>query len=324
MAKKINVILAAAVFLAACAEIQTRRESPDAKSSRSGEVNDFAGQQGDRRDGREPAPEGETGSVPAPTLSREELKVAVILGPGGYKAFAHAGVLKELKKNNIPIHGVVGIEWGALIGGLFAQRGQINEAEWKLYKLEKLDLNNSGFFGSKKEPNNMKVLEGFLRANLDVRDVSRASLPFFCPSLSTRQGTMSWQDRGPMWQAVAHCLAYPPLFLPQNSMAAALFSLDEVVDRLKSAGYNIIILVDVLGGGNLFDNAKLKDDYASAVLWSEARREIWRAKSRVTDVIDVNTAGSHLSDFSSRKMLVTAGEAAGDRAAKQLAGKYGF
>lgn len=68
----------------------------------------------------------------------------------------------------------------------------------------------------------------------------------------------------------------------------------------------------------------LKEDYATATLWIEARRMLWQAKAKVTDVIDVNTRGVHLSDFDSRKLLVTAGEAAGEKAAKELTKKYGY
>ncbi|MCB0349622.1 MAG: hypothetical protein KDD38_00465 [Bdellovibrionales bacterium] len=253
-----------------------------------------------------------------------EQKVAVILGPGGYKSFAHAGVLKELNRKNIPIHKIVGIEWGALVAGLYAQRGQINEAEWKLYKLERLDLNSTGFFVRKKESQSIKVLTEFLRTNLDLKDISKSSIPFFCPSLALTQGTLIWQERGLMSKAVENCLSYPPLFNPVQPYVAALFSLDSVITRLKNEGYTAIILVNVLGDGNLFDNPMLKEDYATAILWNEARRSLWAAKSRVTDVIDVNTRGVHISDFESRKLLVTAGEASGEKAAKELATKYGF
>ena len=51
---------------------------------------------------------------------RSEKKVAIILGPGGVKTFAHTGVLQSLKKAGIPIDYVIGVEWGTLIAGLYA------------------------------------------------------------------------------------------------------------------------------------------------------------------------------------------------------------
>lgn len=313
---KLFSLVALSLILTACAQMSSRTGSPHkypnaAKNQQ--ERDDFSGEDASSRV-----------AVPNAPAATEEKKLAIILGPGGYKSFAHAGVLKELRRKNIPIHKIVGIEWGALVAALYAQRGQINEAEWKLYKLEKLDLSSAGFFSRKKEPQSMSVLEEFLRINLDLKDISKASVPFFCPSLSINQGVLSWQDKGQIYKAVQNCLPYPPLFKPEQFFSAALFSFDEVITRLKNEGYGTIVLVNVMGDGNLFDNPMLKEDYATAILWSEARRLLWQAKLKVTDVIEVNTRGIHISDFDSRKLLVTAGEAAGEKAAKDLATKYGY
>src|SRR5580658_9748240 len=48
-------------------------------------------------------------------ITREIPNVAVVLGPGGNKAIAHAGVIKALQENRIPIARIVGVEWGALV-----------------------------------------------------------------------------------------------------------------------------------------------------------------------------------------------------------------
>lgn len=290
--------------------------------SKSGSQNDKSAY-GSRDDfgGREESPtpsKAQSESEPTPK------KVALILGPGGYKAFAHAGVIKELKKKNIPINAVVGMEWGALVGALFAQRGQISEAEWKLYKLEKIDLNSGGFFSRKKDIQSVRVLDGYLKENLNVADINQTAVPFYCPSLSVLQGAMNWQDRGSLAKGVSNCLSYPPLFQNPQQMVAGLLSFDEIALRLKKEGFNVIILVNVLGDGILFDNSAIKDDYATAVLWNEVRRALWRAKSSVSDTIEVSTRGIGIGDFESRKLLVTAGEAAGEKAAQNLANKYDF
>jgi len=47
--------------------------------------------------------------------------IALALGGGGLKGFAHIGVLKVLEENNIPIDAIAGSSIGALVGGLYAQ-----------------------------------------------------------------------------------------------------------------------------------------------------------------------------------------------------------
>lgn len=298
--------------LAGCSQIQTRQEILS-RSQKGAEDTKSTGSSGSAA--AEPS-----GSA----LTTPEKKVALILGPGGYKTFAHAGVIKELNKHNVPIHKIVGLEWGALVAGLYAQRGQINETEWKLYKLEKLDLAGTGFFGRKKEVKALRELDDYLKENLLAKDVSQATIPFFCPSLLLNQGALTWQDSGAIVSMVRNCLAYPPLFRPSQPIVAGLFSLTEVVERLKSEGYNIIVLVNVLGEGNLFDSGGENDDYATVVVWNEVRRAISQAKGLMSVVIDVPTSGLSMSNFSSRKFLVTAGEAAGEKAAAEIAEKYGF
>lgn len=48
------------------------------------------------------------------------LKVALVLGGGGARGAAHAGVLKVLKNEKIPIDIIVGTSMGAVVGGFYA------------------------------------------------------------------------------------------------------------------------------------------------------------------------------------------------------------
>ncbi|HOW99489.1 MAG TPA: patatin-like phospholipase family protein, partial [Deltaproteobacteria bacterium] len=47
-------------------------------------------------------------------------KIAVVLGAGASKGFAHIGVLKVLEAQRIPVHMVVGTSAGSLVGSLYA------------------------------------------------------------------------------------------------------------------------------------------------------------------------------------------------------------
>jgi hypothetical protein len=85
-------------------------------------------------------------ATPMPAPLAPEAKVALVLGPGGYKALAHAQVVKELVQAKIPVQKVVGIEWGSLAAAFFALEGKAHEAEWKLYKLDTALLESKSFF----------------------------------------------------------------------------------------------------------------------------------------------------------------------------------
>src|SRR5205814_2019835 len=47
-------------------------------------------------------------------------RVAVVLGGGTAKGFAHIGVIDELERMGVPIDLVTGTSMGAIIGGLYA------------------------------------------------------------------------------------------------------------------------------------------------------------------------------------------------------------
>lgn len=57
---------------------------------------------------------------PLPPAPPKPATIAVVLGAGASKGFAHIGVLKVLEAQNIPIHMIVGTSVGSLVGSLYA------------------------------------------------------------------------------------------------------------------------------------------------------------------------------------------------------------
>ena len=56
---------------------------------------------------------------PAPPPPRPA-KVALVLGAGASRGFAHVGVLKVLDAQKVPIHLIVGTSSGSFVGSLYA------------------------------------------------------------------------------------------------------------------------------------------------------------------------------------------------------------
>ncbi len=55
-----------------------------------------------------------------PAFASKPVRVALVLGSGGARGYAHVGVIKALQKAGIPIDLIVGSSSGSLIGGLYA------------------------------------------------------------------------------------------------------------------------------------------------------------------------------------------------------------
>ena len=66
--------------------------------------------------------------------------VALALGGGASKGFAHIGVIKVLRQNNIPIDMVTGTSAGAVVGSLYASGMSPDRLELEAEILEKADV----------------------------------------------------------------------------------------------------------------------------------------------------------------------------------------
>ncbi|MDE2829058.1 MAG: patatin-like phospholipase family protein, partial [Gemmatimonadota bacterium] len=59
-------------------------------------------------------------SITLPSFAKQKPRVALVLSGGGARGGAHIGVLRVLEREGIPIDLIVGVSYGALVGGLYA------------------------------------------------------------------------------------------------------------------------------------------------------------------------------------------------------------
>lgn len=73
-------------------------------------------------------------------MKKNDTKIGLALGSGGWRGLAHIGVIKALVKHHIPIHCIAGCSSGAMIGGLFAALQDIDQVEQIFATLEKKEF----------------------------------------------------------------------------------------------------------------------------------------------------------------------------------------
>ena len=251
-------------------------------------------------------------------------KVALVLGPGGAKAWAHVGVLKALQRERIPVTKVMGLEWGALVGALFSQKGQVNDVEWKLYKMEQRNLPRPTGLFTGKGPARVGVMDEYLAETFGRVDVAETSLSFSCPARNLQTGMVIWSTRGLLKDVIRRCLAYPPVFAVEMGAVAAPSLALEAIQKLKVEGYDPIILVDVLASADPVGQDALPDHVTHVILWQEIKRAIDQAKLANVEVITVETGRFPMGSFGASKELRQLGDDTGRAAARKLVERYGF
>ncbi|BDA84921.1 hypothetical protein Sa4125_24630 [Aureimonas sp. SA4125] len=159
-----------------------------------------------------PVPTAETGRLSA--VPKPKFKIALALGGGAARGWAHIGVLKALDEANIHISMIAGTSIGALVGGCYLA-GRLNEIEDFARSLTRrglirfLDVRFGGsglLAGMRLNRCLVDQLQDLL-----IEDLDR---PLVCVATEARTGHEVWLDSGSLILAMRASYALPGVFEP--------------------------------------------------------------------------------------------------------------
>lgn len=251
-------------------------------------------------------------------------KLGLILGPGAFKTWAHLGVLRELEKFGFRIHAIVGMEWGALIGGIYSQKGRANDLEWQLSKMKKSDLPHDGVFGPNYQPATIKSMGKYFDTVFQQTRIENGAIPFACSSVLLKNGKITWWEEGPIRPAIEKCMTYPPLYSSQNGWVAAAFDVGEAVKKLREKGAEIIVLVNVLARGSVLKENRVRNQDENGIIWWKVTHDLNTVQTGLDWIIGVHTRNYDILDFEARPSFVLFGQEFGAVAGKKIAEQYGL
>jgi NTE family protein len=177
-------------------------------------------------------------------------KIALVLGAGASKGFAHIGVLKILESNKIPIHMIVGTSVGSAVGSLYAYGYNAFELQKMSFSIEKgdiLDLTipDNGFIKGEK-------LEEFINKTLKNTPMEKLRIPFYAVTTDIQNGQEVVLGKGNTGQAVRASCSIPGIFRPVKIVDKMYVDGGVVspvaVDAAKRFGADIVIAVDICTG----------------------------------------------------------------------------
>ena len=176
--------------------------------------------------------------------------VAIVLGAGAVKGFAHVGVLKVLEAQKVPIHMVVGTSAGSLVGSLYAYGFSAQQLQTMAYALERDDLidlalPDNGFVKGEK-------LESYVNRMVRDTPIERFRIPFHAVATDIKTGEEFVFGTGNAGMAVRASCAIPGIFKPSR-ISGRTFSDGGIVSPLaidiaRRYGADAVIAVDISSG----------------------------------------------------------------------------
>ncbi len=241
----------------------------------------------------------------------KQARVAVVLGAGASKGFAHIGVLKVLEANKIPVHMVVGTSAGSFVGSLYAYGFNAFELQKLSFALEKddivdLTIPDNGFIKGEK-------LEGYINYILRNTPIEKLKIPFYAVATDIRSGKEVVFGSGNTGTAVRASCSIPGIFVPPVISGRMYVDGGVVspvaVDAARRLGADIVIAVDISSDiDSATPQSTIETILQSISIMYSKISAIQLAKADVVIKPRVGYIGS--ADFSRRHEAVLEGEKA--------------
>jgi NTE family protein len=238
-------------------------------------------------------------------------KIALVLGAGASKGFAHIGVLKVLESNNIPVHMIVGTSAGSFVGSLYAygfDAFELQKLSFSIRKEEIIDFTipDNGFIKGEK-------LERYINSVLQNTPIEKLKIPFYAVAADIQTGREVVFGTGNTGTAVRASCSIPGVFIPpviSGRMYVDGGTVSPVaVEAARKLGADIVIAVDVSSdAGSAIPKGTIETILQSISIMYSKLSAIQLANADVIIKPEVGFIGG--ADFSKRHEAVLEGEKA--------------
>jgi NTE family protein len=250
-------------------------------------------------------------------------RIALALGGGAARGFAHVGVIRVLEQEKIPIDLIVGTSVGSLIGAIYAHDLNSFELEWTAFSLEKEHLFDFGVLSAFSGMGVVKGdrLEEFVREKVPVADIEDLKLPFAAVATDLNRGARVVLDSGSVAKAVRASSSIPGVFHPLAYRDMLLVD-GGLVDNVPASvarekGADLVIAVDISKNVTNYEISNLVDVVLQSVniMFSE---NVAYKKKEADVLITPAVEGISMFDFTRKKQCMEAGIEAARKAMPEI------
>jgi len=223
-------------------------------------------------------------------------RVALALGSGGARGYAHIGVINELRDRGYEVVGIAGSSMGALVGGVYAA-GSLDEfTEWAqtltqrtMLRLLDPSISAAGVLRAG------KILDA-VRDMLGDAAIENLPIPFTAVATDLIAGKSVWLQRGPVDDAIRASIAIPGIVAP-HVLDGRLLADGGILDPLPMApiaAVNADLTIAVSLSGTDTD---LRADEPTGLEITATRERLNRLLRSTSALWETPTARSVLSRF---------------------------
>ncbi|XID74620.1 patatin-like phospholipase family protein [Alkanindiges sp. WGS2144] len=182
-----------------------------------------------------------------PVVKPREPVIALALGGGGAKGFAHIGAIKVLESHGIKAKIVTGTSAGSFVGSLYASGKTPFQLQELALKLEEADirdltLSKQGFITGQK-------LQDYVNRNINNKPIQQFPIRFAAIATQLDTGKKVAFNQGNAGQAVRASCSIPNVFIPATIAGKKYVDGGLVspipVQTARDMGADIIIAIDI-------------------------------------------------------------------------------
>lgn len=214
----------------------------------------------------------------APVATTSGKDIALVLGGGGARGYAHIGAIEVLLENGYNITSIAGTSMGALVGGLYAS-GKLKELKEiseginrkKMFKIFNISLGKNHLT----DGNNLMEIMDDVIGDVEIEDMP---IDFCCCATDIVTGKEKVFNNGPLKTAIRASISIPCLFKPVTDSYHIYIdgSIHNTLplDRVKRHEGDILVAVNVSAPDShpytsYLEHTDDKDDESVKSIWKK-------------------------------------------------------
>lgn len=265
----------------------------------------------------EPEPVVESAPPPKPTA-----KLCIALGAGTAFGFAHVGAMEILLRAKLPIHCIVGSEFGAVVGAIAALDLNVNTLQWQAFKIKEGEYFSFPLFTLKEPRTNGKKFNQFLAKVFGSRGFPQLRVAFASVATEPTSGRTIILRDGALTDALSASLALPGLFDSWKMRSGVLLQSGAMtapmpVAAARELGGTFVVAINVMDDVRIQQDQRPLQKRLEAVL--EPLRDMANSQKRGADfVIQPDLRAFSPADFNRQSEISAQGREAAEEALEKL------